>query len=452
MSIASMQRDLDTEAIWAGVQRTIGTVTAELAARRVEVRGLGLAAARHTLIVEDAAGRVLFASGNDDLRATLQGAAIDDVHGDELMRAAGHRPALIFWPGKLAWIDGEASEIATAAARVLTLDAWLVERLTGQSRLSPASSAETGAHSLRDRVWLTDHLPTWSLDALPEVVPDFETCRLRPESATRAGLPPGTPIAVGQPDSHAAELATRGAGLVSTDCVIAGWSVPVMRPIDDPFADASVWRSRRVGGGFLAESNAGDAATGYAWLKRFAPNGELTERADPEICAAEQGVFATGGLRAMDPAAPSLGVAAMLAPIPVADTTPSPALMGVAVLEDLGFAVRANRARLDAASPAPDTVRFTGGYASAPAAGPVLANVLGTEVVTTAGASASAWGAAIGAAIATGDLPADDAPQAMAPPARTFEPVAASARAFEDHFVRWLDLRRRLESFVQDVM
>ncbi len=447
-----MQRDLDTDSIWSAVLQTIGTVTAQLATRRVEVRGLGLAAARHTLIVEDAAGRVLFASGNDDLRATLQGAAIDDVHGDELMRTAGHRPALIFWPGKLAWVDSEASMTAAAAARVLTLDAWLVERLTGQCRLSPASAAETGAHDLRDRGWLTDHLPTWSLQALPDVVPDFGIGRLRPESAKRAGLAPDMPVTLGQPDSHAAELATRGAGLGNTDCVVAGWSIPVMRPIDDPFADTSVWRGRRVGGGFLAESNAGDAATGYAWIKRFAPSGELTEQAEPDICAAEQGVFAAGGLRAMDPAVPSLGVAAMLAPIPFVDRTPSPALMGVAVLEDLGFAVRANRARLDAAGPAPDTVRFTGGYASASAAGPILANVLGTNVVAFPGASTSAWGAAIGAAIAAGDLPANDAQRAMAPPSRTFEPVAASARAFQDHFVRWLDVRRRLESFMQDVM
>ena len=215
---------------------------------------------------------------------------------------------------------------------------------------------------------------------------------------------------------------------------------------------ANVWQTGRIGGAYLAESNAGDAATGYGWLKAWAPEGELTDCASGTLSAAEQGVFAVTGLRVMDPAVPNLGAAGMLAPIPFADSAPDLDLMGTAVLEDLGFALRGNRERLESVGAGGEPVRLAGGYAAAPATAPILANVLGCPVACFPHVPASAIGAAICAAASTGDMSLADASEVLTPRPEIHDPDVTQAPAFVDHYQRWLELRRRFEGFVQEAL
>ena len=312
MVIADLERSLDLERIWSEVESCLS----EVAAQCGEVRSLGVCAMRQTLIALADDDAVLFASGNDDLRASLHGAAIDAVHGDALMRQAGRALSAIFWPGKLAWLESEATEVTERARKLTTLESWIVRRLTGAESIGPVSAGETGARSIPEQRWLTPVLPDWTHSLLPPVADDAAASRISATQAQTLGLPEGLPVAMGAPDTHATELGSRRADLAGGDCVTAGWSLTTVRPQAAWDAEAPTWRGLRIGGGYLAESNAGDVASGYAWLGQDG-EGELTDLAQGTESAAERGIFAPTGARAMDVATAGLGAAGLVSPVPL---------------------------------------------------------------------------------------------------------------------------------------
>ncbi|MCY4114316.1 MAG: FGGY family carbohydrate kinase [Chloroflexi bacterium] len=447
MVITDLERTLDVERIWSEVAACVS----EVAAQCGEVRSLGLCAMRQTLIVVDDEETVLFASGNDDLRASLYGAAIDAAHGDALMRQTGRALAAIYWPGKLAWLEAEAPEVMAPAKALTTLEGWIVRRLTGAESIGSVSAAETGARSIPEKRWLNTVLPDWTHPLLPPVADGDAACRMPATQTRTLGLPRGLPVAMGVPDTHAAELGSRTVGFADGDCVTAGWSLTIVRPQAAWDAEAPIWRGERIGGEYLAESNAGDLASGYAWLSQGG-DGELTDLASPTDSAAERGIFATTGARVMDVATAGLGAAGVVSPMPFAEGVPTRELLATAVLEDMAFAVRGNLERLPPPIGDDAPVRLTGGFAAAPAAGPILANVLGAPVAAYPGLPITAIGAAICGAAASGDFTLDEAAAKLSPAPEIHEPDPSAARAYDGHYACWVDLRSRLEAFVQETL
>lgn len=447
MVITDLERTLDAERIWSEVASCL----TEVAAQCGEIRAIGVCAMRQTLVVLDGEDAMLFASGNDDLRASLYGAAIDAAHGDALMRQAGRALAAIYWPGKLAWLEAEAPDIAGRARSLTTLEGWIVRRLTGAESIGLVSAGETGARSVPEARWLDSVLPDWTHPLLPPVVHDDAASRMFATQARTLGLPPGLPVAMGVPDTHAAELGSRTVGFADGDCVTAGWSLTTVRPQAAWDAEAPIWRGLRIGGGYLAESNAGDVASGYAWLSQGG-DGELTDLASPTDSAAERGIFATTGARVMDVADAGLGAAGVVSPVPFAEGVPTRELLATAVLEDVAFAVRGNRDRLPPLIVDGAPVRLTGGFAAAPAAGPILAHVLGAPVAAYPGIPVAAIGAAMCGAAAAGDFTLDEAVAQLAPAPQLHEPDSSATRAYDGHYACWVDLRSRLEAFVQETL
>ncbi|MCY3914340.1 MAG: FGGY family carbohydrate kinase [Chloroflexi bacterium] len=447
MVIADLERTLDAERIWSEVAACVS----EVAARCGEVRAIGVCAMRQTLVVLDDKEAVLFASGSDDLRASLYGAAIDSAHGDALMRQAGRALAAIYWPGKLAWLEAEAPDDTARARALTTLEGWIVRRLTGADSIGSVSAGETGARSIPKAHWLDAVLPDWTHSLLPPVADDAAAGRLTAQRARDLRLPLGLPVAMCVPDTHAAELGSRTVDFADGDCVTAGWSLTTVRPQAAWDAEAPVWRGLRLGGGYLAESNAGDLASGYAWLSQGG-DGELTDLASPTDSAAERGIFATTGARVIDAAAAGLGAAGMVSPMPFAEGVPTRELLATAVLEDMAFAVRGNRERLPPPIADGAPVRLTGGFAAAQAAGPILANVLGAPVAAYPGIPVTAIGAAMCGAAAAGDFTLGEAVAQLAPAPQVHEPDPWATRAYDGHYACWVDLRSRLEAFVQETL
>ena len=445
MVITDLERTLDVERIWSEAASCV----AEVAAQCGGVRSLGVCAMRQTLVVLDDADAVLFASGNDDLRASLYGAAIDAAHGDALMRQAGRALSVISWPGKLAWLEAEAPEVTAEARALTTIEGWIVRQITGAESVGSVSAGETGARAIPEGRWLDAVLPGWTQSLLPPIVD--AACRISARQAQALGLPQGLPVAMGLPDTHAAELGSRTVGFADGDCVTAGWSLTTLRPQAAWDAEAPTWRGLRIGGGYLAESNAGDVASGYAWLSQDG-DGELTDLASQTDSAAERGIFATTGARVMDAATAGLGAAGVVSPMPFLDGVPTRELLATAVLEDIGFAVRGNRERLPSPIVDDAPVRLTGGFAAAPAAAPILANVLGAPVAAYPGIPVTAIGAAMCGAAAAGDLTLDEAVAQWAPPPTLHEPHPSAERAYDGHYACWVDLRSRLETFVQETL
>ena len=441
MSLIGVERDLDLALLW----RTCLDVLREVSAGRM-VAAIGVAACRHGLVVLNGRDDVLFASGNDDVRASLAGASVESESDRSLLAVTGHTPAMIHWPGKLRWLTEERPDVCDAAARITTLEGWVAWQLGAEPVLTKVSAVETGAWDLAADGWASELIPSWAQSVLPAVehMPALTRIRAQPE------LHPDCLVAAGWPDSHAADFATASA-VSDGDCVAAGWSTTILRPVATHNPNAHVWRGERVHGGLVAEANAGDGGTGYGWLRGQNPSDELTMQAVATESAAESGVFAFCGLRVVDWGAPGLSVAGMLSPAPFAIGVPTAGMLGTAVLEDLAFAIHGNRLVLDAVWPSGGPIRLTGGYACAPAAGQILANVTGVDVCSFPELAAPAHGAAMAAAARDfGGL--DSAARTLRPEGSWFAPDVTNAPAFTDHFERWRDLRTRLETFVQDTL
>ena len=149
---------------------------------------------------------------------------------------------------------------------------------------------------------------------------------------------------------------------------------------------------------------------------------------------------------------PASGPPAWSRPCPSPKRVPTRELLATAVLEDIAFAVRGNRDRLPPPITDGSPVRLTGGFAAAPAAGPILANVLGAPVAAFAGIPVAAVGAAMCGAATSGDFTLDEAAAQLAPTPRLHQPDPAAARAYDGHYACWVDLRSRLEAFVQETL
>ncbi len=442
MSLTRVERGLDVDGVWRDCLEVLGALRAS-----GSLAAISAAARRHSLVVQDAADRVIFASGNDDLRASFAGAVVEEAAGGRLLDRTGHAPAMIHWPGKLRWLTDERPDICAAAARLLTLEGWIAWRLGAPPVLTEVSAVETGAWDLTANGWALDLLPDWARAVLPPVDPAPPPSRLSAAAAAALGAGRACLAHAGWPDTHAAELAVRGGG--GWDCAAAGWSTTLLRPYPAHAAGARVWQGRRIDAGPVLEANAGDGGTGYTWLDPRGTVSELTMEATSEHSAADAGVFVLCGLRVMDWRSPGMTSAGMFAPLPFAAGEPTAAVLGTAVLEDLGFALRGNRAELDAVQPAGDRLRLTGGYARAPAAARIAANATGCEVYAYPGLAAPAWGAAAAAAGAVHGSPTAAA-RVMAPAAVRAAPARAAEAAYADHYERWRGLRARLDAFVQD--
>ena len=134
MALIDFERDLDAEGIWQACLSVLWEVS-----RGLEVAAIGVAACRHSLVVLDAHDDVLFASGNDDVRASLAGAGVEAESDRALLAVTGHTPAMIHWPGKLRWLTEERPDVCDAAARITTLEGWVARRLGAEPALTRVS-------------------------------------------------------------------------------------------------------------------------------------------------------------------------------------------------------------------------------------------------------------------------------------------------------------------------
>ena len=77
---------------------------------------------------------------------------------------------------------------------------------------------------------------------------------------------------------------------------------------------------------------------------------------------------------------------------------------------------------------------------------------LGAPVAAFRRVPVAAIGAAMCGATAAGDFTLDEAAVTLAPAPRLHQPNRSAARAYDGLYACWMDLRRRLESFMQETL
>jgi xylulokinase len=116
---------------------------------------------------------------------------------------------------KIVWLIQNEPDIVSAAAKLLDVHAFLVSRLTGETRTSIASADPMGLVDMRMRRWATDLIEDLGLrtDQFAETVaPGTIIGHIDKQGAAETGLPQGLPVVAGAGDGQCAGLGANALG------------------------------------------------------------------------------------------------------------------------------------------------------------------------------------------------------------------------------------------------
>ena len=432
--------------LFAEAGRLVRRVLAESGIEGHQVAGIGVTSQRQGSVFLDAHGKELYAGPNMDLRATMEGAAMDEEMGTEIYKVTGHLPSLMFTLARLRWFRSCQPREYDSIASVLAIAAWMAYRMTGTQSCEPSLAGEIGlldVGSVSRCEGLCQRLGVDSSLFPPMIEAGHPVGNLKRDVAGSWGLSPDTPVTIAGPDTQCG-LVGMGVSGPGTTGLIAGWSCTLQMVTEKPRWDDRMrtWVGcMNIPGLWMAESNLGDGGYAYNWVVRNLVNGDYAA-AEDMACRIEPGA---GGARAfLGPGPESMPSAGMRAggfmfytPLSFQEVTHGQLVR--ASLENLAYSARANLETLEEVSgQKADALSLGGGLSRSRLFASVLANVLGRDVRRSLLPEASTWGALLAAAVAAGEYP--DLASASREACCETELVPSSqgeSAEYQDHFQRW---------------
>jgi len=462
---APMGKEFDAGEFWDIICGLIGQAMEEASITSADVLAVSAASQREGTVFLDKEGRELYAGPNVDIRALVEGFAIDGEHGDEVYRITGHKPSLIFVPARLKWFQANRPGVYERIDTVLSISDWIIYRLSGRRVGEITCIADLGMFDIHELRWSTRLIEMLGLPAgvCPEVVTaGSRVGEVTPDAAARTGLAAGTPVAAGGADTQCGLLGmgVRDEGHVG---IVAGWSGVVQMVTSKPVIDPGgrIWTGCHViPGKWVLESNAQESGGGYRWLRELLYPGEddgeayaLMDKQALEVPPGAGGALAFIGPQLMDMTRmlPSLGGFIF---------SVTPTITGVgrehlvrAAMECLCYAFRANCAQLEEISGLQaKEVSIGGGLAQSRCLVQILADVLDMPVTAFDMRHVTSWGTAMCAAVGAGAYPdLGQAVEAMRPASRIVEPGSASGQEYTQYYRKWLSTAGWLNRLVEEV-
>ena len=171
----------------------------------VDIIAVSSASQRQGVVFLDKKGHELYAAPNTDLRAIMEGFAIDGECGDEVYRITGHKPSLLFTPARLKWFQANYRRIYEKIATALSIGDWITYRLSGERVAEVSCVADLGLVDIHEVKW-SDTLGE-RLQLSREVCPMIVTAGTRvgwitSEAVRKTGLSAGTVVVAGGADTQ----------------------------------------------------------------------------------------------------------------------------------------------------------------------------------------------------------------------------------------------------------
>lgn len=224
----------DAERWWEGFVCALRDLATQLDLSRAET--ICLTHQRETFVPVDRDGRpIRNAITWLDERSRPQLADVERLIGKEQFHRISGKPlSITVSMTKMMWLRQHEPDVLRRAYKVLDVHAFLVHRLTGRYRTSPACADPTGLLDMCSRAWSREIVEASGLreDQLSELVPvGQEIGRVTAEAAAATGLPQGLPVIAGLGDGQSAGL---GANITTPDraylnlgtCIIGGFFSP----------------------------------------------------------------------------------------------------------------------------------------------------------------------------------------------------------------------------------
>jgi xylulokinase len=201
----------DAPRYWESFCRLTRQVLADSGVPAREVRGVAASSALPSVVLVDADGVALPRAYNlMDRRATAEVAWLrEHVGAEHIFAITANRledhPALV----NLIWEREHRPERFGAIRSVLTIDGYIVFRLTGQVTVNHSAAAFYGAYDILGQRFDAGILDAMGID--PALLPRLCGCaeivgQVSPLAAEDSGLPEGIPVAGGQVDCNASWL------------------------------------------------------------------------------------------------------------------------------------------------------------------------------------------------------------------------------------------------------
>ncbi|MCL4560334.1 MAG: FGGY family carbohydrate kinase [Chloroflexi bacterium] len=411
-------------------------------------------------------GKEVYAGPNRDFRAAFEGMQLANTFGDELYRRTGHYPSGLFAPARLLWHKNNLPEVYAQITALLSINDWVLYRLSGECACEPTNAAETCLYDLVNGDWAWDVIESLGLNPqiFRRILPSgTQLGVVSHQVAEQTGLRAGTPVVVGAADTQCG-LTGSGAICPSNITAVSGTTTPVQMVTSMPIIDEQqrLWAgAHMIPGLFILESNAGGSGSVYQWFRDSFCQEEMAQAAAQGIspyelmnAQAEQAPVGAAGMQShiglMVMNAKTMGMPSNIlmfgmAPLAAANQCCKPLVLR-AILESLAFAVKANAQQiLEVSGLSPECMTVCGGLANSRTYLEALANTLQMPVKVPVLKEGTAVGAAICAGVGAGvyrDFA--EGVQALVHTGCLIEPDSRLSRQYRNFYNRWTKTRLAL--------
>lgn len=453
----------DTERNWVLIGECIREALERAAIGPADVAAVSSTSMREGMVLYDADGREIWACPNVDSRAADEAARLVESGDAWRLFEQGGDWVSITSPGRFLWIREHEPETFRRIAHMGMLSDWVLYRLSGRFVTDPSSGSSSNLFDLRTRTWSSASLELVGLspDIVPPVLePGTVVGPLTARAADETGLAAGTPVVVGGADT---QLGLVGIGVVVPDrlTLLGGsfWQLTVVTdtPLIDPQARLRTL-CHSVPGLWMTEGIGFYCGIAMRWFRDAFCELESAE-------AARRGVDAYVVMEEAAAQVPpgSEGITAIFSN--VMDTKrwvqASPSFLGFdvdrpaasnrracirALEEQAAYTARGHLAIISELTGATyEELVFTGGAAKGTLWPQIVADVVGLPVHVPTVKESTALGAALYAGIGAGlyrDLA--EVAGSLVHNERTFEPVAAARRTYDERYAAWRALYPRI--------
>lgn len=459
-------KEFDPAMFWDIICQLIAEAIKKAGIASVDIIAVSAASQRQGVVFLDRHGEELYAGPNTDIRAIVEGFAIDGEFGGEVYGITGHAPSLLFTPARLWWFKANRPDVYERIATALSIGDWIIYKLSGQR------VAET---SLASGIGLVDVCETKEATRLVEMLglskgicPVITAAGTRvgtvtAEAAEKTGLTPDTSVVVGGGDTQCGLLGM-GVQEEAQVGIVAGWSGSVQMVTAEPIIDSKgrTWTTCHViPRKWILESNAQQSGGAYRWLKGILfdeANGSegtysLMDKMAQDVPPGAGGVLAFLGPTVMDMTRMRVSLGGFIFPVTPSVTDVKRENLVRAALENLCFAFRANCVQLEEISRLRvKKVYIGGGLAQSRCLVQILSDVLATPVTAFEVRHVTSWGTAMCAAVGSGTYASfEQAFEAMRPKSRVVEPDQQSTKEYGQFYEKWFSIHGWLDRLSEEM-
>jgi sugar (pentulose or hexulose) kinase len=363
--------------------------------KNTNIIGISSCAQRMAVVFIDKKGEAIYGGPNTDVRGIDSAYLIEDEFSEEeLFQITGHSPSILFCLSRLLWFK-EEEKLYDKIDKVLMLDDWIVNKLTGEVCSDLSSAGESQFLDIKKGNWSLEIIEAFDIN--PDLFPEFIDSgaiagELTPELVNYFNIKRNSiPVIKTGGDTQATLI---GMGVIEDGNIgiSLGTTAPIHLVVNEPILDQNYnfWTTfHSIKGKWLIEANSGNTGIVYDWLKNNIISAEINNKDEVidtylrEVEPGSDSTFAFLGPEFMnikDQTSLKRGVFVFPPPTLITESLPRIANLAQSVIENICFGINENYIELKKFSDFEVNLYSAGGMAKSHEFCKILANVINQEI------------------------------------------------------------------------